>query len=445
MLYLLNNYSRVRFLLDQYKYDIRNTFANEDGGDIGITILVWNPITHEYEQETSIPSFGYLFESNYSYCKNASEISFDNGQINVKATGKDSCFAYFKKSNDDVLVKIYTKESADAERVEVFEVPDRSYAYQSYTCNHGTEISFSEAKRELVINAKEKSECEVDFIKRSADVTLHFYKEDALGTHVFDDLKYVEVNEAPGLNYEYYSHKCYNSDVITTIYPENGRLHIESSGQNECNVYYNGGSSKVEIIIMQETTDGVSGYTTGKRYSRSFSIPSAGYKYVGYLCDNDEATVTYHNGTFIGESVVQTTCHVYFEEYNNNVFFNYYLETSNGTYEEVAMPPTLGYAYNSGKSYCEHNSVITMFGNTPLVDATEEDECHIYYYMTTNDIKVNVYVMNKNTGRYELSPAPIYGYTFYTGSCTNGASINYRNGNLKVISDQPTVCTVYFK
>ena len=65
--------------------------------------------------------------------------------------------------------------------------------------------------------------------------------------------------------------------------------------------------------------------------------------------------------------------------------------------------------------------------------------------MVTADINVQVYVMNRENNKYEISSVPIVGYQLYNAGCTNGASIDYKNGILTVNSDSPTVCTVYFR
>ena len=91
-------------------------------------------------------------------------------------------------------------------------------------------------------------------------------------------------------------------------------MNIETDGKNECNVYFRGGTNKVELIIMQESDSGVAGYTTGLKYVKTSSIPTAGYKYVGYKCEPKEAnaSVKYENGTFETSSNVQATCWAYF-------------------------------------------------------------------------------------------------------------------------------------
>ena len=65
---------------------------------------------------------------------------------------------------------------------------------------------------------------------------------------------------------------------------------------------------------MQETESGVTGYTTGKKYSRTYGIPSIGYKYVGYHCDNNNVSLAFLNGEFeaIGDELA--LCYAYFDQ-----------------------------------------------------------------------------------------------------------------------------------
>lgn len=444
MIFLLNSYTSNRFLLERYKYDIKNTFAEESGADINIYFMVYNDSTQEYELENDMPTFGYNFETEYSYCKNGSSISYSGGDILVSAQRKDYCYAYFSPINQDINLRIYTKETNESDKVRVKNIPNYNYDYTAGTCTNDAYIEFDETTREFSITSSHKTVCEVEFTKQTRNVELRYYRESSTGTITYNDFKYEHVDNVPDANYIFYDYECGNPDVNTIITNENNQLNVISSGDNICHIYYNGSEETVNIIIMQESDTGVSGYTTGKKYSRTYSVPSTGYKYVGYLCDSSLASVTYSNGTFIGESSVPTTCRVYFNHYSGNIFMNYYLETSTGNYESVSTIPSLGYVYNESKSSCKNNSTIKVDNNIVMVEATEDDECNVYFDMAIKDIEVRVYVLNKETGNYELGNVPKAGYTLYNAGCTNGAVIEYKSGNLKVSAEGPTVCTVYF-
>lgn len=446
MIFLINSYSRVRFLLDEYKNDIKNTFAEASSADINVHIMIWDSKTEEYELMENLPSFGYVFQkSPVSYCKNGASISYVNGSISVSSVGKDTCYAYFREAEKDINLKMYIKENVNSNKILVSSIPNSNYILTNKSCTNGAILNFNEEERRFTITSSKKTVCEVEFTKKESDVLIHIYKEEDNGSYEYNGIYYNKTNERPGVNYTLDSFECTNKDIYTNIKDENGELIVESEGKNECNVYYNRGSNKVELIIMQETEEGVSGYTTGKKYSRTYGIPGLGYRYVGYICDNSDAKVTFINGVLEATSNVETVCRAYFELSSSNVFLQYYLETSSGGYERVSVVPSLGYVINIKKSKCDNGSKITARDNIPIVEALEEDICHIYYDMVNADIKVNVYVMNRESGKFELSRVPTVGYSLYNAGCTNGAEILYENGTLKVRSDSPTVCTVYFR
>lgn len=444
MLFLLNSYSRIRFLLEDYKYDIKNSFANLSVADINVYFMVFDNSTGEYELVDSMPYFGYNYEPEFSYCKNGSTITYQGGNISVTASRRDSCYAYFKEAEKDIVLNIYTKTSADSKRKLVRSIPNSSYKLTNANCTNGAQITFDEVTRKFKITSEYKTVCEVEFTRREMDIILNIYKENVNGTHEYNRLKFSEVTDIPGSNYLYNSYDCENDLAVVTV-DENGELSVEAQGKDVCNIYYTGGNDKVEILIMQETENGVAGFTTGKKYSRVYQAPTTGYAYVGYICEDSSATVTYNNGILSGESSVQTTCRAYFNKFNTeNALINYYLETTTGSYESVISIPEVGYVFSHGS--CQYGSTYKVNNNYVEVSSVNSNEvCNFYFNQASADIKVLVYVMNRSTQKYELGSIPSAGYEMYSAGCTNSASIEYLNSSLKVTTDGPTVCTVYFR
>lgn len=444
MLFLLNSYSRVRFLLEDYKYDIKNNFAHLSTADVNLYFLTWDVNRQEYEYVDEMPTFGYEYESEFSYCKNGSNIAYQNGNVSVTVNKKDTCYAYFKEKDKDIILKIYRKESESGQKTLVNSIPNEAYKLTSSYCTNNATIEFNESTRKFKISSQTKTECSVEFTKKDMDVVLNIYKQTSNGTYEYDNLKFSKTNEMPGSNYSLYKYVCKNNTTISEI---NNELVLTTSGKDECNVYYTSADFKVEIIMMQETENGVSGYTTGKLYSRVYQTPVTNFYYVGYICEDSSATVKYENGTFIGESNNQTVCRVYFNQSNNNsVNINYFLEKSDGTYESVANVPEIGYVFNSKKSGCEKGSSYQVVDNYVIVSSTTQNEvCNFYFDLANPDIQVLVYVMNRSTEKYELGSVPAVGYSMYSSGCTNSASIEYKNSQLLITSDGPTTCTVYFR
>lgn len=94
MVFLLNNYSSTRFLVDRYRYDIEEEIYDLSNADINMYVYVWNDTDKEYKYTSSIPTGGY--EGSKSYCKNKSNIDYSSGEIIISAKQKDYCYIYFR-------------------------------------------------------------------------------------------------------------------------------------------------------------------------------------------------------------------------------------------------------------------------------------------------------------------------------------------------------------
>lgn len=451
MVYLLNSYSRIRFLLEEYKYDIKESFATADVGDISLYFYVKSSVTGEYEMVNNMPMFGYVFQSEFSYCKNGSVITAQGGNVSVAVTRKDSCYAYFDPIETDIILEIYKKESSNGSRIKVNAVPSAAYSYVSGSCSNGT-IEFNEETRKFKISASTKTKCVVDFVRKDMDININMYKQSATGEKVYNGVNYTFIDNVPSGNYILNAYQCINNNTDITVDSSTGDLIVNSRGENTCDVYFKfTGGDDIEVIIMQETETGITGYTTGKYYSRVYAIPNTssgtGFKYVGYICEDPSATLTFSGGTITATSSVQTTCRAYFDKYTSNqAIINYYLGTSDGGYEKVMSVPEVGYAFNSSKSKCKNNSTYNVYNNYVVVSATTDDEeCDFYYDITEPDVKVLIYVMNRETNVWELSSIPASGYTVYSAGCTNNASIEFVNSKIEVTTEGPTVCKVYYR
>ena len=170
MLFLLNSYSRNRFLLEQYKSEIKESLFELSKADINLYVMVWNKITHDYDLRGNIPVFGYEYEEEVSYCKNNSIIEYNDGAIRLTSEGKDSCYAYFYPLTEDIILTIYTKETVDSEKVEVTSVPESSYEYSETesSCTKGT-ITFDPNTQDFTIKSKYQTECSAVCVRREGE------------------------------------------------------------------------------------------------------------------------------------------------------------------------------------------------------------------------------------------------------------------------------------
>ncbi len=94
MVFLLNNYSSTRFIVDRYRYDIEEELYELSNADINLYIFKWNNNEKDYKYVDDVPESG--FEENKSYCRNNSVITYNNGEVIISAKRKDFCYLYFR-------------------------------------------------------------------------------------------------------------------------------------------------------------------------------------------------------------------------------------------------------------------------------------------------------------------------------------------------------------
>lgn len=446
MLFLLNSYSSVRFLLENYKYDIRNDFAESKFADVNLIIMVRDNNTNEYEIRDSLPPFGYNYNSSISYCKNSSaKPVYSNGNISITVNRKDICYAYFDPIEKDITVRLYTVDSKGNSNL-VKTIPSLMYTLDtdSSSCTNGATYKFDPELRRFQINAPSKTLCSFYFKKKEADVIVRVFKQDNNGMPLRlsaenISTKYIEVNDVPGSNFTFSGYSCLYSG--TTITYDN-EIVVDTTVKNECNVYFDGESGTSSLIYMVKGDDG--------EYKRVVSMPDSTYQYTNnYSCDYALAKVIYKNGTFTIESTKQTTCKVYFDKVNGSVRLNYYIEkvVDSGEYEYSTYVPDVGYKYDHGS--CKNGSTINIKDGVVIVDnQNKEDTCDLYYKRIKADIIVNVMVRDRNETSstvYKKGDVPTSGYKFDSWGCVGGnGSLEYKNGRLHVSSEGPTTCTVYF-
>ena len=175
MMFLLNSYASKRLLRDRLKEEIKENDKN-DSYDIVVNFYIYNTANEDYVLTSSIPPF--LVELDHSNCDNGSEVNYDKGKVTVTAQGKDTCDLYFKRTTADIVLRVYTKDNKNAEKVEVKEVPNDNY--YSYTAdesscnnnnnNNNVSISYNPSTG-FTINSSNDSvsspiECEAVFTKK---------------------------------------------------------------------------------------------------------------------------------------------------------------------------------------------------------------------------------------------------------------------------------------
>ena len=455
MVFIMNFYSSTRFLLEQYKIDIKETFAEISAADINLYYYLWSDYTGEYELTDKITGGSNVYKLERYYCKNNSPISYNNNKFTIDAKRKEECYAYFRSK---ITLKMYTKETATSSEVLVNSLPGYNYKLTSSSCDNGATISFDETTREFSFtnpNNKNNVLCRAVFTKENYNVVLSIFMEDVLGEIVKDGVTYSKVDELPSTDFVLDSYSCKNGTNSRITYNrETGEIETEVDSDNECDVYFKISTNKVDIVLMQESNTGEAGYTTGKSYTKVTSIPTSGYKYIGYICSNNYISLEYKNNDFEvkGVPAKYTVCKAYFNKLSGNADISYYLQREDGSYESVSSIPELGYIYNKDKSSCKNNSSISVNNNIVTINTTSQDECNVYFdrVKAESSVIVNVYVYNRKTRVNELGKVPSDGYTLYSKECTNGASIEIlkdgdKLSSYEVKTEGPTVCNLYFR
>ena len=162
MLFLLNSYSRMRFVQSQYKDEIKASLYKISSADINLIFRLWNPTTKDYELVSEIPTVGYEFES-YNCDHLDTTIEYVDGYIEASTPHRDTCYIRFIGTTDDVILRIYIRETPFSERVEVTEVPGRDYTLTKNECTNNANVTFNESTRKFLIKSFKRAICEVEF------------------------------------------------------------------------------------------------------------------------------------------------------------------------------------------------------------------------------------------------------------------------------------------
>ena len=101
IVFLINSYANKRILLNSYKEDIKKSFVKEDK-DVTMYYMVWNDETYKYEINNTMPTLGYIYNSDLSNCSNGSIINYLDGNFTIDNTKEDMCFLYFDLADKEL-------------------------------------------------------------------------------------------------------------------------------------------------------------------------------------------------------------------------------------------------------------------------------------------------------------------------------------------------------
>ncbi len=219
------------------------------------------------------------------------------------------------------------------------------------------------------------------------------------------------------------------------------------------NLYLND-KDYVLLIYLQNTSQNNDG---SKDYHLSSNIPSIGYEYSGYKCQND-STLVFNEDSLTASATInkKDTCSVYFDMVAPlDVTINVMLEDNVGsdTYTLGTNIPYYGYKYNNFD--CTNNSELTYDSNLHKVTLKTpgKDVCNLYFKKDAADVIVNLYVENTldtedYIKRFTIPTDVNYSLNSEKSVCKNNNervenNITYVDGYINLDTQVVTECDVY--
>ena len=225
----------------------------------------------------------------------------------------------------------------------------------------------------------------------------------------------------------------------------------------------------LDVRIMAEDRD-----TNGNgvnSYSVYPYIPRAGYKYDASMsyCTNG-ASITYNADTFDAsiDATGHDVCYLYFKSTASlDITLEVYAENvdsdgiGNGVYTklETTALPSVGYEFNSGKSYCVYaDDLNTQVSDTTVTYNSEKQNftvntskkgaiCKAYMDAMDVDIALKIYVQSKKGSSSYFEVDKIPANTFYEigakSACTGTSTMTMKNQKVIIAATNRTNCVAY--
>ncbi len=225
----------------------------------------------------------------------------------------------------------------------------------------------------------------------------------------------------------------------------------------------------LDVKVMAEDRD-TNGNGVGS-YSVYPYIPKAGYKYnsTKSYCTNG-ATITYDSTNY--DAVIDATshdvCYLYFDSTASlDITLEVYAENvnsdgeGNGEYTklETTTLPSVGYEFNSSKSYCVYASdPDTVVADTTVTYSSEKQNftvnaakkgaiCKAYMDAMDVDIQLKLYVQTKkgSTTYVEVDTIPTNSYYVLksNSACTGSSTMTIKNQQVIIAATSRTSCVAY--
>lgn len=210
------------------------------------------------------------------------------------------------------------------------------------------------------------------------------------------------------------------------------------------------------LLVYLENTDST-GNGNGK-YHLSDSIPTLGYNYSGYKCQNN-STLVYDEETKTTSVTMEQKeiCSVYFDVIGSmDLTVQIMLEDNIGsnTYSVSERIPAFGYKYSYYE--CANNGTLEYNSNlhTVKLSSSTKEFCSIYFTKESSDITVSLYVEETYQAGDYIERLSIPTNTSYTlndskSGCVNNnnervdTDITYEDGYINIESSEIINCSIY--
>lgn len=210
------------------------------------------------------------------------------------------------------------------------------------------------------------------------------------------------------------------------------------------------------LLVYLENTDST-GNGNGK-YRLGDEIPTLGYNYSGYKCQNN-STLIYDEETKTTSVTIEQkeVCSVYFDVIGSmDLTVQIMLEESTGsnTYSISERIPAYGYKYSyyecANNGTLEYNSEL----HTVKLSSATKEFCSIYFTKESSDISVSLYVeetyqMGDYIERLSIPSNVSYVLNDTKSVCTNNnnervdTNITYIDGYINIESSEIINCSIY--
>jgi len=215
---------------------------------------------------------------------------------------------------------------------------------------------------------------------------------------------------------------------------------------------------KYDYILLVYTEDMDSAGNGNGTYHLTESIPTNGYNYSGYKCENN-STLLFDESTMVASVTTnqKDVCSIYFDTSGNiDVSVKIMLESDIGSNDYVVSDtiPVYGYVYSHYE--CDDNSTLEYKSelHSVVLSSNNQDNCTIYFSKQQENIFINLYVEeNYQSGEYiEQLSIPsniIYIINDSKTICTNknneriDTKVIYENGYIIIEPSNVATCDIY--